>query len=171
MRIHRITFAALIVGVTVVSLGIAAMYTGPITLSNLSLDSGYSSDGTTGGLEARSIHLDLDRNEHGWSGWMTLDPNRQTFNELGHLTETTLMAGERVAIVLSLFGAEENPGRTCYEVVQNRFDQKMFLVFPSHSGGTYRLVIRGDGPTTTNVVFLEEERSDEVNARSPGKHE
>ena len=163
MRIRRITFAALIVAVSAMSLGIATMYAGPATRSTLSLHSGYSSEGNTGGLEARSLQINLERNEFGWSGWMTLDPNHQAFSEFGHVTETTLMAGERVEIVLSEFASEEDTGRICYEVIQSRFNHKMYLAFPPHSGGTYRLILRGNtGKATTAVVFLEEQHSDEM---------
>lgn len=166
MRIHRITFTALLVGAIAVSFGLAAMYTIPPTVTSVSLRSAYTCEGSTGSFQARSISFSLDRNELGWSGWMTLDPNHQSHNEYGRLIETTLMAGERVPIVLNLFGSEVEHGRTCYEVIQNRFDRKIFLVFPSHAGGTYRLIIRGDNPTTTNVVFLEGEQSGELIARS-----
>jgi len=168
MRIHRITFAALILGISAVSLGIAAMSYNqtPNTYASLSLHSGYSADGSTGGLEARSIQINLERTDQGWGGWMMLDPNHQNYTEFGQLTETTLMAGERIDITLTMVGKDEATSRTCYLVNQDRFDRKMYLVFPQNNAGTYRLVIRGNGYSATSVVFMEEEGAETMIARS-----
>jgi len=164
MRMHRITFAALILGVCAVSFGIAAMHYNqtPYPDNAVSLQSGYSSDGTMGGLEARSIQVSLERTEQGWSGWIMLDPNHQNHSEFGQMTETTLMAGERVEIKLTAFGEDPTTGRISYLVTQDRFDRTMYLVFPQHVGGTYRLVIRGNGRAASSVVFMEEERRDTI---------
>lgn len=159
MRVYRITLAVLILIVSAASLGFAAMTTDPP--DSILLRSGYSSDATIGGLEARSIQFSLERTDFGWTGWMTLDPNQQRYSEFGHMTETTLMAGERIEITLSHFGTDET-GRSCYAVVQNRFDPQMYVVFPDRPGGMYRLIIHGNGSFGSHVVFLEEERSNEI---------
>jgi hypothetical protein len=47
----------------------------------------------------------------------------------------------------------------------------MCLVFPQHAGGTYRLIIGANGYAWPNVVFLEEERREDLIAGLPSKHE
>jgi hypothetical protein len=47
----------------------------------------------------------------------------------------------------------------------------MYLVFPQHAGGTYRLIIGASGFAWPNVVFLEEERRDDVIAGLSSKQE
>jgi hypothetical protein len=169
MSIHRITFVALLVAIIAVPLGVTAMQTNQPSMSNyLSLRSGYAVDGNLGGLPARSIVIYLERTANGWGGWMTLDANHQNFSEHGYVTETTLMAFERIDITLTMIGTDADTGRTCYAVNQDRLDHKLFLVFPHHYNGTYRLVIRGNGHATTNVVYMEEERADVMIANRDG---
>jgi hypothetical protein len=93
MRVQRITLAALILGVTAVSLGLAARYTAQLPKAVLWLRSGYSSDVRMGSFDAHSISFSLERIANGWVGSMTLDPNQQRFSQFGHLVETTLMTG------------------------------------------------------------------------------
>ena len=164
MRIHRITFAALILGIGVVSLGLAALHT-PYPNSAVVLHSGYSAAGGVGGLDGRSIQMSLERTTQGWTGWMMLDPNHQTYSEFGQLTETTLIAGERIDVTLTPFGEDGDTGRVSYLINQNRIDRTMYLVFPQHSGNTFRLVVRGHGHAATSVVFMEEEAGDVLVAR------
>jgi len=174
MRIHRITFAALILGVCAVSFGIAAMRPeSPSPYASLSLSSGYSADSNVGGLNARSIQIYLERSDNAWTGWMMLDPNQQNRSEFGHITETTLMAGERIDISLTLHREETATGRTCYRLNQDKFDVKMYLVFPQYSGGTYRLVICDKKFAASNVVLLEEDGGGAMiaNAASTPRHE
>lgn len=159
MRIHRITFAALILGIGIASFGAAAMYRPEP--ADLWLRSGYAHDATIAGIDARSIVFSLERTSEGWSGWMSLDPNEQKFSDFGDLTETTLMAGERIDVTLTRVGTDEGTGRTCYLVGQNRFDRTMYLVFPNHLGGTYRLVVRGNGPVGTHIVLLSPEETND----------
>jgi len=166
MSTHRITFVALLIAICAVPITITVMQAGQPNLSSyIALHSGYSVDGTMGGIGARSIVMNLEPTENGWGGWIMLDPNHQNFSEFGNVTETTLMAGERIEVTLTRYGLDAETGRTCYAVNQNRFEHRMFLVFPHHNTGTYRLVIRGNGHAATNVVFMEEDRGDNMIAR------
>lgn len=161
MSMYRITFAAILVAIIAVPFGVTAMQTPQSSSNNyLSLHSGYAVDGNMGGLPARTIIMYLERNEHGWSGWMILDANHQNCSEFGYVTETTLMTSERIDITLTKFSDDADSGRTCYAVNQDRLEHKMFVVFPHHPNGSFRLVVRGNGHAATNVVYLEEDRGD-----------
>jgi len=154
---NYLILAALITGVSVLSLSIAAVDTEQSSPPKalLSLSSGYASDGSVACFEARSIQFALEQTGQGWKGWLTLDPNFLNFSEFGRLTGSTLLAGEKIAVTLRLAGEDKRSGRRCYEVTQDRFDAPMCLVFPKHANGIYRLIIGGEGAATRSVVFLE----------------
>ena len=84
---------------------------------------------------------------------MTLDPNQLNFSDLGRMTESTLLTQQTTDVVLRQVARDESNGRTCFEVVQSRFTDRMCLVFPRHPSGTYRLVI--GSPHVRSVVLLE----------------